>query len=194
MRYYNVFNLEQCEGIGAPEPEETVNEFTPVEKAEQIIAGMPNRPNIFYTGDRAFYRPSEDRVQIPHKHTFERSEDFYAVLAHELSHSTGARHRLARKEVMERNSFGSDDYSAEELVAEFAASFLCAEAGISNETIEMSASYIDGWLSVLKSDSRLGNDLLEVLTAMFNPLPASLFRLVERCTVNRWGMRFEFGK
>lgn len=155
LRYYNVFNLEQCEGIDAPEPEETVNEFTPIEKAEQIITGMPNSPNIHYGGNRAFYRPSEDRVQMPHKHTFEHSEDFYAVLAHELSHSTGAKHRLARKEVMERNAFGSNDYSAEELVAEFAASFLCAHAGISNETLEQSASYIDGWLSVLKGDKKL---------------------------------------
>lgn len=155
LRYYNVFNLEQCEGIDAPEPEETVNEFTPIEKAEQIITGMPNSPSIHYGGNRAFYRPAEDRVQMPHKHTFEHSEDFYAVLAHELSHSTGAKHRLARKEVMERNAFGSNDYSAEELVAEFAASFICAHAGISNETLEQSANYIDGWLSVLKGDKKL---------------------------------------
>lgn len=155
LRYYNVFNLEQCEGIACPEPEGTVNEFTPIEKAEQIIKDMPKPPTIIYGGNRAFYRPSEDRVQMPHEYTFERSEDFYAVLFHELSHSTGAVNRLARKEVMERNAFGSDDYSAEELVAEFAASFLCAVVGISNETIEMSAAYIDGWLSVLKRDKKL---------------------------------------
>ena len=155
LRYYNVFNLEQCEGIAIPGPEETINDFTPIEKAEQIIKDMPKRPCIRYGGNRAFYRPFEDRVQMPHEYTFESSEDFYAVLFHELSHSTGAAHRLARKEVMERNAFGSDDYSAEELVAEFAASFLCAVAGISNETIELSAAYIDGWLSVLKRDKKL---------------------------------------
>jgi len=155
LRYYNLFNLEQCEGIATPPTEETVNTFTPIEKAEQIIANMPNRPAIHYGGNRAFYRPAEDRVQMPHEYTFERSEDFYSVFAHELAHSTGAGHRLARKEVVQCNAFGSHDYSAEELVAEFAASFLCAEAGISNETIEMSASYINGWLSVLKNDRKL---------------------------------------
>lgn len=155
LRYYNVFNLEQCDGITAPEPEETANGFSPIEKAEQIIKDMPKPPSIRYAGNRAFYRPFEDRVQMPHEYTFEKSEDFYAVLFHELSHSTGAGHRLARKEVMERKAFGSDDYSAEELVAEFAASFLCAVAGISNETIEMSAAYIDGWLSVMKRDKKL---------------------------------------
>ena len=157
LRYYNVFNLEQCEGITVqPDPDETVNSFTPIEKAEQIVSGMPNPPQIHYGGNRAFYRPAEDRVQMPHKHTFDRSESFYDVCFHELAHSSGAAHRLARKEVMERTEFGSEDYSAEELVAEFTASFLCAHAGISNETIELSASYIDGWLSVLKSgDKRL---------------------------------------
>jgi len=55
---------------------------------------------------------------------------------------------------MERNEFGSDDYSTEEICTELSASMLCAFAGISNETIEMSASYISGWLSVLKQDKK----------------------------------------
>lgn len=91
---------------------------------------------------------------MPHEHNFERSEDFYAVLAHELSHSTGHKSRLARKEVMERNQFGSADYSFEEITSELCASMLCAVAGISNETVEMSASYIQGWLSVLRQDKK----------------------------------------
>lgn len=151
LRFYNVFSTEQCDGLTIPpEPEETVNEFTPIEKAEQIVQGYKGAPVFQYGGNRAFYRPSDDTVTIPHPHTFDRSESFYAVLAHELGHSTGAKHRLARKEVVELNTFGSHDYSVEELVAEFTASFLCAHAGISSETIDMSASYIDGWLSVLK--------------------------------------------
>jgi len=155
LKYYSLFSAEQCEGIPIPPaPEETVNPFTPIEKAEQIIKGYRNPPSIHYGGNRAFYRPSEDRVQMPHEHTFNTSEDFYAVLAHELSHSTGAKHRLARKEVIERNEFGSEDYSLEEITSELSSSMLCAVAGISNETIEMSASYIKGWLSVLKQDKK----------------------------------------
>jgi antirestriction protein ArdC len=91
---------------------------------------------------------------MPHQHTFERSENFYQVLLHELSHSTGHQSRLARKEVMERNEFGSDDYSSEEICSELCASMLCGVAGISNQTIEMSASYINGWLSVLRADKK----------------------------------------
>lgn len=151
LKFYNVFSVEQCEGLTVPpDPEETVNEFTVIEKAEQIVQGYKKAPVIQYGGDRAFYRPLDDLVQMPFQHTFEHSEDFYAVLYHEMGHSTGAKHRLARKEVVELNTFGSHDYSVEELVAEFTASFLCAQAGISGETINMSASYIDGWLSALK--------------------------------------------
>lgn len=156
LRYYNVFNLEQCEGVAAPPtPEETVNPFTPIERAEQIVSGYRDCPSIQYGGNRAFYRPAEDKVQMPCQHTFDSSELFYQVLYHELGHSSGAKHRLARKEVLEVNNFGSEPYASEELVADLCSSFLCAHAGISNETIEQSASYIDGWLSVLRKDKRM---------------------------------------
>jgi hypothetical protein len=40
LKHYNLFSAEQCEGIPVPpDPEETVNPFTPIERAEQIIAG-----------------------------------------------------------------------------------------------------------------------------------------------------------
>lgn len=155
LRQYHLFSSEQCENVPIPpDPEETINPFSPIEKCEQIIAGYKNRPDIHYGGSKAFYRPSEDRVQMPHEHTFNTSADFYQVLLHELSHSTGHKSRLARKEVIERNEFGSEDYSAEEICADLSASMLCAVAGISNQTIEMSASYIKGWLSVLRSDKK----------------------------------------
>jgi len=155
LRQYHLFSVEQCEGIEVPpDPEETVNPFTPIERAEQIIAGYKDRPEIHYGGNRAFYRVSDDSVQMPHEYSFDRSESFYHICFHELSHSSGAAHRLARKEVIERNEFGSEDYSAEEICADLSASMLCGVAGISNETIEQSASYIDGWLSVLRSDKK----------------------------------------
>ncbi len=156
LKFYNVFSVEQCEGLTIPpEPEEAVNVFTPIENAERIVQGYKGAPIIRYGGNRAFYRPLDDTVTMPFPHTFDRSESFYAVLAHELGHSSGAKHRLARKEVVDVNAFGSHDYSVEELVAEFTASFLCAHAGISSETIDMSAAYIKGWLSVLKGDKKM---------------------------------------
>jgi len=101
------------------------------------------------------YSPLTDRIKMPHQHTFDSSELFYQVLFHELGHSSGAKHRLARKEVTETIHFGSEPYASEEMVADLCSSYLCAHAGISNETIEQSASYIDGWLSVLRKDKRM---------------------------------------
>lgn len=155
LRQYHLFSAEQCENIPVPPvPEEATNPFTPIERCEQIIRSMPNPPSIHYGGTKAYYRVSEDRVQMPHEQTFSSSEDFYHVLWHELSHSTGAKHRLARKEVMERNEFGSEEYSVEEICADLSSSMLSAVTGISNETVELSASYINGWLSVLRQDKK----------------------------------------
>lgn len=156
LRYYNLFNLEQCEGISAPpDPGDTVNPFTPIERAEQIIAGYKDRPEISYGGNIASYSPASDKIRMPNEYTFERSESFYQILWHEFGHSSGSKNRLARKEVMEVNRFGSDPYASEELVADLCSSFLCAHAGISNETVELSASYLAGWLSVLRQDKRM---------------------------------------
>ncbi len=155
LRYYNLFNLEQCEGITSPPVDVPTYQFTPIEKAEQIVSGMKDRPDISYGGNRASYSPVHDKISMPYEERFAKSEEFYSVLFHELGHSTGHHSRLSRKEVIEHHSFGSEEYSAEELCAEFCSSFLCGVAGISNSTIELNASYIDGWLSLLRKDKRL---------------------------------------
>jgi antirestriction protein ArdC len=56
---------------------------------------------------------------------------------------------------MEHNPFGSEDYSKEELVAEMGAAMLCGVAGIESQTLDNSASYLQSWISRLRSDSRL---------------------------------------
>jgi len=155
LRYYNVFNLEQCENIASPTSETPTYQFTQIEKSEQLIKNMTNRPEISYGGNRASYTPVSDKIRMPYEDRFEKSEEFYSVLFHELGHSTGHQSRLGRKEVIERHEFGSGEYSVEELCAEFCSSFLCGVAGISNQTIELAASYIDGWLNVLKKDKKM---------------------------------------
>jgi len=155
LKYYSVFNIEQTEGITSlPEPEETHNHFDPITKAEEIIANMPLLPEIKYGGNRAYYSPSLDYVQLSHQHTFDTIESFYDTLFHELSHSTGHSKRLGRKGVTEPSYFGSHEYSKEELIAQMSASFLCGHAGIET-TIENSAAYIQGWLKALKNDKTL---------------------------------------
>jgi antirestriction protein ArdC len=155
LKYYNLFNLEQCDGIESPIQEVPTYQFTPIEKAEQIVSGMKDRPEISYGGNRASYSPAMDKIRMPYEDRFEKSEGFYSVLFHEMGHSTGHRSRLARKEVMEANEFGSESYGAEEMCAEFCSSMLCGVAGISNQTVELAASYIDNWLKVIRKDKKM---------------------------------------
>jgi antirestriction protein ArdC len=75
----------------------------------------------------------------------------YATLVHELTHWTGAKHRLDR-EFGKR--FGDQAYAAEELVAEIGAAFLCAELPITQETRPDHAQYLAQWLTLLKGDQR----------------------------------------
>jgi antirestriction protein ArdC len=152
LRYYNVFNVEQCDNIVAPAGRPPVN---PIASADAIVAGMPNPPKRMQA-DKAFYRPSTDTVAMPDMNCFHDAQGFYATLFHELTHSTGHALRLNRPGIMEKAAFGSDEYGKEELVAEMGTGMLCAIAGINNEQIvDNSAAYLANWLKAIKEDSRL---------------------------------------
>jgi antirestriction protein ArdC len=156
LRYYNVFNLDQVEGITVPPaPETTTNPFTPIEKAEQIIASMPYKPEIRHGGNKACYSPVLDYVKLPIPEAFESPEEYYSTAFHELTHTTGHASRVGRKGILEPSYFGSHEYSKEELVAEMGAAFLCGHAGIEQKVLENSAAYIAGWLKALKNDKTL---------------------------------------
>jgi antirestriction protein ArdC len=155
LRYYNVFNMDQVEGIKPPAPEIIISPFTAIERAEQIIDQMPNRPDIYHEGDQASYSPAYDRVTMPPRERFTSAEGYYGTLFHELSHATGHQTRLNRKGIIDPIRFASKDYSQEELVAEFSSAMLCNLAGIEQETITNSAAYIQNWLKALRDDKKL---------------------------------------
>jgi antirestriction protein ArdC len=158
LRYYRVFNLEQCE-LPQPAldklPKVETHEHDPIEAAEKIIAGMPNPPEIQYAGSKAFYSSITDRITLPPRERFVSAEEFYATALHEAVHSTGSQARLARESILEAAPFGSATYSREEMVAELGAAYLCAEAGISNAVVENQAAYVAGWLKKLRDDRKL---------------------------------------
>lgn len=155
LRYYTVFNLEQCEGIQAPdEPKAQEHVFRPIEAASRILHGMPNAPVIAYNRGRAFYRPREDMVHLPKPEYFDAPEEFYSTAFHEYCHATGHEKRLNRKSLIEADGFGGHAYSKEELVAEFGAAFLCGQAGIEAATLDNSAAYIGNWLKRLRDNPR----------------------------------------
>jgi len=155
LRYFSVFNVEQCEGLGLP-PIETAKPFDSIEAAEKIIDNMPDKPSIEHDGaDRAYYIPALDTVHLPPRTAFGVPGEYYSTAFHELGHSTGHESRLNRHGLETGIApFGSETYSREELAAEFAAAFLCNQSGIEN-TIDNSAAYIQGWSKAICQDRRL---------------------------------------
>jgi len=154
LRYYTVFNVDQCEGIKGPAIE--AKTFEPIEECARVVEAMQNAPSIAHGGDRAFYVPSLDAVQMPRPESFHSAAEYYSTLFHELSHSTGHASRLARKGITDgAMAFGSHDYSQEELVAEMGAAFLCGTAGIEQATLQNSSAYLASWIKRLQGDARL---------------------------------------
>lgn len=153
LRYYTVFNIMQTEGIAVP-PLATPRKVEPIAACEEVVSAYFLPPRVEHGGSRACYIPADDRILLPRREQFSSPEEYYSTLFHELAHSTGAEHRLARKGVMDHSGFASHAYSFEELVSELASAFLAAEAGISASVIHNSASYIAHWSKVLKSEPR----------------------------------------
>ena len=127
----------------------------PVLAAQATVRAMPNPPGIVHGYTGAAYSPRTDIVRMPKPERFESSEAYHSTLFHELTHSTGHSDRLGRNLDTELATFGSPDYSREELVAEMGAAFLCGETGILEPCIDRSSAYIAGWLKALKNDRKL---------------------------------------
>lgn len=155
LKYYTVFNVQQCDRIEYPSLTREPQPFSPITRCENVVASMPRGPPIHHGGGRACYQPSTDEVHMPNRERFDSSEEYYSTLFHELVHSTGHPSRLRRSGITETIVFGSRTYSKEELIAEMGATFLCGHTGIENAVIDNSASYLASWLGRLRNDSRL---------------------------------------
>jgi antirestriction protein ArdC len=158
LRYYSIFNTEQCE-LPATIAETVIlpeqRQLNPIEACEAMLAGMPNPPQIVHAGDKAFYSPMTDRITMPPRGLFENAEEYWSTLWHEEGHAVGHPRRLNRESIKEVAPFGSATYSAEEIVAEMTAAYLCGITGIENRTIDNSAAYIAGWIKQLRDQRKL---------------------------------------
>lgn len=141
FRTERVFNLDQIEGI---EFNNNNNDIFEVANADKFIHNTG--AVIRYQGERAYYNPSNDFINMPLKSKFEDTEGYYSTLFHELIHWSGHKDRLNRLAVKTK-----EDRAFEELVAEVGASFLCAEHGI-YPNIANTSSYVASWLKALQNN------------------------------------------
>ena len=145
-RAYSVYNGDMI--IGIPKLEVRQNEIQPVELVDTISRNM-GVPISYHQTARAFYRPIEDRIYLPYRQQFNSEYAYASTALHELSHATGAEHRLNRKQGGE---FGTEPYAYEELVAEISSCFLSSELpiGQTEEHLQNHKAYVQSWIQGIK--------------------------------------------
>ena len=157
LKYYNVFHIDQCDGIQPKYKAEDLKPSEPIEEAENVLADYSERsgcPIIHAKQDSAYYSPTLDEIHLPLREQFMEIAEYYATAFHESVHSTGHKSRLNRLD--SAAFFGNEVYSKEELVAEMGSAILMNEMGIEvPSTFQNSAAYIQSWLKALKNDNRM---------------------------------------
>ena len=145
-RMYAVYNGDMI--VGIPKLELAQNEIQPVELVDTISQNI-GVPISYHQTDRAFYRPTEDRVYLPYRQQFDSEYAYASTALHELSHATGAEHRLNRKQ---EGKFGTEPYAYEELVAEISSCFLSSELPIvqTEEHLQNHKAYVQNWIQGIK--------------------------------------------
>jgi antirestriction protein ArdC len=149
LKRFTVFNCQQCddlpEALTVTPPPVRTDLILPQVDALIRATGIDFRIG----GDRAFYAPGPDYVQVPPPEAYFEPINWHRTALHECSHASGHTSRLNRDL---SGTFGSKKYAFEELIAEISAAFLCASLGIT-PTVRH-ADYIGSWLEVLREDDR----------------------------------------
>lgn len=159
LKYINVFHISQVDGV-EPLKQKVTHDIEPIDKAEKILNDYWNRENItieHVKGDKAFYSPMFDKIQLPLFEQFKQSEEYYSTAFHESIHSTMKTSRCNRQEERKGKvvSFGSEEYSKEELCAEVGSAQLMNIVGIeTTKSFRNSTAYIQSWLKVLRNDNK----------------------------------------
>ncbi|AEI04716.1 putative conjugal transfer antirestriction protein (plasmid) [Afipia carboxidovorans OM5] len=155
LRAYTVFCVDQIDGL--PDPYYiSIAPSAPTERrlahADAFFANTG--ATIRHGGDKAYYAPSLDLIQMPPFESFRDAESYTATLAHECVHWTAPAHRVNRD--LSRYAKDRSERAREELVAELGACFLSADLGIVPELEPRAdhASYLASWLEVLSNDRR----------------------------------------
>jgi antirestriction protein ArdC len=150
LRAFSLFHASQIDCIPDFIPP-TIEEapWRAPEAAEIIRAN--SGAVIRFGGERAFYSPATDHIQMPPQGAFATASGFCGTLIHEMSHWTGAEARLNRDL---HSRFGSHDYAREELRAEIGQMMVCAELGIADCDFSNNAAYVASWLEKLRSDRK----------------------------------------
>src|SRR5260221_9880602 len=125
LKRFTVFNTEQCDGLSAHASGIAPSSHMVEPKVEALIRAT--RIDFRIGGDRAFYCPRNDYVQVPPPAAYFEPINWHRTALHELAHASGHSSRLNREL---SGGYGSKKYAFEEIIAEISSSFCCASLGI----------------------------------------------------------------
>lgn len=155
LKAYTVFCSDQIEGLPAHYYTAPAPAAEPVQRIAHADRFFDNTGAVVrYGGDKAYYSPSSDHVQLPSPECFRDMASFVATRAHETLHWTAAPHRLNRD--LSRYHKDRTDRAREEMLVEFGSAMICADLDIVPELEPRPdhAAYIQSWAAVLRSDKR----------------------------------------
>lgn len=154
LRYYTVFNERQIDNLPEKyqhkelivEGDDITGDVIPA--AEECLNKWGEIVPHAFGGNRAFYSPSADSIQMPKQKDFNTYDNYYHTFFHECAHSTGHNTRLARDL---SGGFGSKLYAQEELVAELTAALAGQHFGY--DVQGQDAAYLQSWINKLEGDA-----------------------------------------
>jgi antirestriction protein ArdC len=147
LKRFTIFNINQCDGLSADVASVAPTPHMVEPQVEALIRAT--RIDFRIGGDRAFYCPPEDYVQVPPPAAYFEPINWHRTALHELAHASGHSSRLNRDL---SGGYGTKKYAFEEMVAEISSAFCCASLGIA-PTVRH-ADYIGSWLELLREDNR----------------------------------------
>ena len=148
MKTYYVFNAKQVDGIEIKQRENEIKPFLNNVHIDNMVSNTG--AVIRHSGNSAYYKRDDDFINMPVKSDFHNEAGYYATLLHELTHWSGAKHRLDRTK---GKRFGDTAYAFEELIAELGSAFLCEKFAVKGDIRH--EGYIQSWLQALKNDNKM---------------------------------------
>ena len=145
------FLVYSAHQVGWQEPEGPMQKLYDTQ-GSALVQGIVSSlmVDVRHGGNRAYYSPMGDYVQMPDPDQFKDAVGYDATLLHEVGHWTGHEKRGLRQ--VPWAWFGTPDYAREELVAELISVFMTCTLGVEMQPRADHAAYLQSWMQAITED------------------------------------------